>query len=55
MAKKHKTKARGWHNPAKFVLHGTHGKCKLCKKLVKNLEEHMKKMHKKEIKRIAVK
>lgn len=46
MAKKHKSKIKTWHNPAKIVEHGTHGKCRLCKKTVKNLEAHMKKMHK---------
>ena len=49
MAKKHKTKARGWHHPAKIIEHGTRGKCKLCKKRVKNLEAHMKKMHREKI------
>ena len=52
MVKKHKTKAKGWHNPAKAVEHGTHGKCKICRKSVKNLEAHMKKMHKKSLLKI---
>lgn len=46
MAKKHKIKARNWHHPGKLIQHGTHGKCKICKKSVKNLEAHMRKMHK---------
>ncbi|MBS3151745.1 hypothetical protein J4443_05180 [Candidatus Woesearchaeota archaeon] len=46
MAKKHNANARGWHHPGKFIEHGTYGKCRLCKKSVKNLEAHMKMVHK---------
>ena len=47
MVKKQKT--RNWHNPAKEVQHGTNGKCAICKKEVKNLEAHMKKVHREKI------
>ncbi len=50
MAKKHESKIRSWHNPAKCVEHGIHGKCKICKKSVKNLEAHMREKHREEIK-----
>jgi len=49
MSKKRTIKVRSWHHPAKIIQHGTHGKCRLCKKRVKNLEEHMKKVHKEKI------
>jgi len=45
MAKKHEKKIKGWHNPPKYILNKTYGKCKICKKTVKNLEEHIKKVH----------
>ena len=44
--KKHKRKIRSWHHPAKTMVKKEKGKCGFCKRIVKNLGEHMKRLHK---------
>lgn len=51
MVKKHKAKGKNWHNPPKYIEHGEHAKCEICKKFIKNLEAHMREKHKEEVKK----
>lgn len=44
--KKRTIKLKSWHHPAKVIERGRKGKCKICEKTVKNLEEHMRRVHK---------
>lgn len=48
MPRKHISKVSS-HNPARNIKHGTHGKCEFCKKVIKNLEAHMEKVHREKI------